>query len=199
MKQSTLAEWTGYTRATVNAALEALESEHNLITSETRRYSDGRNAGKVYRINFNARVKRVDSYKVKEIDSGPPARVNEIDTARVNAVDPDSVNAVDNKNQEHRTVNSYPPYPPKGGSGAKAPRSSREKTKPKKPKKELKHEFNPAEVSQDLPDNFDRELFQDFCARRLEVDAPMTLLALKQFITKHKRHPPEILDEMFRS
>lgn len=67
------------------------------------------------------------------------------------------------------------------------------------PKKRKGHEFNPAEAAQDLPPNFDRELFQDFCARRLENNAPMTLLALKQFVTKHKRHPPDVLDEMFRS
>lgn len=65
--------------------------------------------------------------------------------------------------------------------------------------KKQEHEFNPAEVAQTLPENFDRELFQDFCARRLEKGEPMTLLALKQFITKHKHHPPEALDEMFRS
>lgn len=63
--------------------------------------------------------------------------------------------------------------------------------------KKREHEFNPAEVV--LPPNFDRELFQDFCARRLEVNAPMTLLALKQFVTKHKHHSPEELDEMFRA
>lgn len=61
------------------------------------------------------------------------------------------------------------------------------------------HEFNPAQVAEDLPENFDRELFQDFCQRRLEVGAPMTLLALKQFVSKHKPHPPDVLDEMFRA
>jgi len=52
MKQTTLAEWTGYTRQTVNAALVALESEHKLVVSEPRYYPDGRYASKVYRINF---------------------------------------------------------------------------------------------------------------------------------------------------
>jgi len=66
-------------------------------------------------------------------------------------------------------------------------------------RKEPRHEFNPAEVAQTLPDNFDRELFQDFCAHRLKLGAPMSLLALKQFVTKHKRHPPAVLDEMFRA
>src|SRR5690606_13225334 len=77
--------------------------------SETRRYADGRNAAKIYRINFDAkaRVKRVDSGRVKEIDSGP-ARVKGLYPDSVNAVDPDSVNRVDNKNHELRTVNSEP-------------------------------------------------------------------------------------------
>jgi hypothetical protein len=66
-----------------------------------------------------------------------------------------------------------------------------------KPKKG--HEFNPAVVAEELPENFDRELFVDFCARRLEVGAPMTLLALKQFVSKHKRTPADELDEMFRA
>lgn len=104
MRQSTLAEWTGYTRATVNAALEALEHEHKVITSETRRYPDGRNASKVYRLNIS----------VKEIDSAL-ARVNAVDPDSVNEIDPDSVNGFDNKNRQHRTVNTQPssPLPPK--------------------------------------------------------------------------------------
>lgn len=61
------------------------------------------------------------------------------------------------------------------------------------------HEFNPSLLAEQLPEQFDRELFVDFCARRLEVGAPMTLLALKQFVTKHKHHPPDVLDEMFRA
>lgn len=97
MKQETLAAWTGYTRVTVNAALDALEHKHKLITSETRRYKDGRNAAKVYRLNL----------RVKEIDSGE-SRVNDVYTDRVNVVDPDRVKEIDNKNQEHRTVNKEP-------------------------------------------------------------------------------------------
>lgn len=112
MKQETLAKLTGYTRPTVNAALQALEDVHGLITSETRRYDDGRNAAKIYRINFdaNARVKRVDPGRVKEIDSGP-ARVKGVYSDRVNAVDSDRVNHVDSKIHELRTVN-LEPLPP---------------------------------------------------------------------------------------
>jgi hypothetical protein len=164
MKQGTLAEWTGFTRATVNAALVALEEKHKLIKSETRRYADGRNASKVYRLNIS----------VKEIDTAL-ARVNEIDTDSVNGVDPDSVKEIDNKNQEHRTVNK----------------------EPKREKKVSAHEFDPATVT--IPEAFDRELFHDFCTRRLEKGEPMTFLALKQFISKHKHRSPEELDEMFRS
>lgn len=97
MKQETLAKLTGYTRPTVNAALQALEDVHGLITSETRRYDDGRNAAKVYRLNT----------RVKEIDSGE-SRVNEAYTDKVNAVDTVRVKEIDNKNQEHRTVNQEP-------------------------------------------------------------------------------------------
>lgn len=100
MKQSTLAEWTGYSRATVNAALVALEDEHGLIKSETRRYADGRNASKIYRLNLTAN-------SVKEVDTAP-ARVNEIDPVRVNRVDSVRVNQLDNKNLELRTVNLEP-------------------------------------------------------------------------------------------
>ena len=88
------------------------------------------------------------------------------------------------KNHQKNHQNINPPTP-------------QEKKKPKKARKRT-HEFNPAEVAADLPDNFDRELFQDFCARRLEVDKPMTLLALKRFISGHKDQPQPVLDEMFR-
>ena len=72
------------------------------------------------------------------------------------------------------------------------------KTKNTRQRKQSEHEFNPAQAAQDLPPNFDRELFQDFCARRLEIGKPMTLLALKQFVTRHKDHEAPVLDEMFR-
>lgn len=72
--------------------------------------------------------------------------------------------------------------------------------KPKKPPKKLtQHEFNPATTAHELPEQFDPDLFQDFCRMRHKIGAPMTLEALKQFIGKHKKHPKPVLDEMFRN
>lgn len=96
MKQDRIAQRTGYTRQTVNAALIALEHEHGLITSRGRRYPDGRNATKVYRLNMTSHVKETDTDE---------HRVKEADTDRVKETDTDSVKSFDNKNLEHRTKN----------------------------------------------------------------------------------------------
>jgi|GEM_PF-6511508 len=111
MRQETLAEWTGYSRATVNAALDALERQHGLIRSETRRYADGRNAAKIYRLVANLYEQPAEQgaapSRVNELDSGESS-VNSFDSDSVNAVDTDSVDRFDSKNQEHRTVNLEP-------------------------------------------------------------------------------------------
>lgn len=91
------------------------------------------------------------------------------------------------------TRRTLTPLPPKGGSGAKAPRSRKGKGRSKK-----QHEFNPHDPNLGLPDNFDPTLFADFCDRLLEINKPMTLLALRHFVEAHKHHPAAELDEMFR-
>lgn len=96
MKQQSIAERTGYSRQTVNAALQALEYKHGLIQSESRKYADGRRASNLYRVNFSARVKDVDT---------EASHVKPVDTVHVNAVDTVHVKDVDNKNLQHRTTN----------------------------------------------------------------------------------------------
>lgn len=96
MKQQSIAERTGYSRQTVNAALQALEYEHGLIQSESRKYADGRRASNLYRVNFSAHVKDVDM---------EASQVKPVDTVHVNAVDTVHVKDVDNKNLQHRTTN----------------------------------------------------------------------------------------------
>lgn len=91
------------------------------------------------------------------------------------------------------TRGTLTPLPPKGGSGAKAPRSRKVKGRSKK-----QHEFNPHDPNLGLPDNFDPTLFADFCDRLLEINKPMSLLALRHFVEAHKHHPAPELDEMFR-
>lgn len=81
-------------------------------------------------------------------------------------------------------LRNKPPVPPKAKTSK--PRTRKPKT----------HEFNPETV--ELPAHFNRELFLDFCASRLEQKKPMTNLALKRFIELHTRHPAPVLDEMFR-
>lgn len=110
MKQATLAKWTGYNRETVVHALQALEHEHGLIESETRRYDDGRNASKVYRLPGLER-------QVGAADTAPRTRVGRADTGKVGPADTDRVGPADNKNREPRTVNIEPtpttaPEPP---------------------------------------------------------------------------------------
>ncbi len=58
------------------------------------------------------------------------------------------------------------------------------------------HGFDPGTV--ELPDSFDRHLFQEFCDSRLERGKPMTARALKQFVTINERYPAPVLSEMFR-
>lgn len=103
MKQGTLAKLTGYTRATVNAALRALEEDHRLVVSEERRYKDGRNASKLYRLVGVDQIAASETPvkeqpRVKEVDTAKATRVNEIDTDRVNAVDSVRVKEIDSKN-----------------------------------------------------------------------------------------------------
>lgn len=110
MKQATLAKWTGYNRETVVHALQALEHEHGLLESETRRYDDGRNASKVYRLPALER-------QVGAADTAPRTRVGHADTGKVGPADTDRVGHADNKNRELRTVNIEPtpttvPAPP---------------------------------------------------------------------------------------
>lgn len=106
MKQETLAAWTGYGRDTVQHALDALEHTYRVIVSETRRYADGRNAAKVYRIPaLNPRVGAAHT--------ATPTRVGETHTDRVGHTHTDRVGETHNKNHELRTVNTNPrPTPP---------------------------------------------------------------------------------------
>lgn len=65
----------------------------------------------------------------------------------------------------------------------------------KKKREKKAHAFNPETV--DLPPNFDREHFIEFCAARLRNDKPMTERALSIFLKKHGRHDKSTLDAMF--
>lgn len=86
--------------------------------------------------------------------------------------------------------------------GTLAPRADKVTTTKKqqgrnnpKKKEDPKHEFDPATV--DLPPQFDRERFTDFCATRLKTKSPMTAIALRRFINKHQHHDRSTLDQMF--
>lgn len=88
--------------------------------------------------------------------------------------------------------------PLKGVPGRESQKTYTREPKPKKPAKkktEPTHEFNPATV--DLPPQFDRERFTDFCATRLKIKSPMTTIALRRFINKHQHHDRATLDQMF--
>lgn len=77
--------------------------------------------------------------------------------------------------------------PPIGPEPPRTQRSKKLKT----------HEFDPDTVALDLPPQFDRDRFLDFCRMRQKIGAPMTLEALKAFLRKHQKHPKHVLDEMF--
>lgn len=113
MKQGTLAEKTGYARCTVNAALQALEHQHGLITSEARSYPDGRRASNTYRIIRNTPTH--DRRKPPETHVGQsdtaPHRVGQSDTDHVGQSDTDRVGQTDSMNHQHRTRN-IEPLPP---------------------------------------------------------------------------------------
>lgn len=94
MKQSTLAQKTGYNRVTVLHALSDLEHKHHLISSEHRRYEDGRNATKVYRLHI----------RVAETNTVDPS-VAERNTDRVAERNTDRVAQSNSKNLKHRTKN----------------------------------------------------------------------------------------------
>lgn len=88
--------------------------------------------------------------------------------------------------------------PLKGVPGRESQKTYTREPKPKKPvkkKAEPTHEFDPATV--DLPPQFDRERFTDFCATRLKAKSPMTVIALRRFINKHQHHDRSTLDQMF--
>lgn len=51
----------------------------------------------------------------------------------------------------------------------------------------------------ELPPQFDPERFVAFCDMRLTIAKPMSVQALKAFVTKHKKHSREVLDEAFDS
>lgn len=62
---------------------------------------------------------------------------------------------------------------------------------------ELRHEFDPINVAENLPANFDPDRFLDFCSSRLKLKKPMTAEALKRFLGRHESTPREVLDVMF--
>jgi len=95
MKQGTLAVKTGFNRTTIVHSLHALEHQHQLISSEQRRYADGRNATKVYRLH------------VDQSNTVKPS-VDQRNTDSVDLLNTDSVDQRNNKNLKHRTNNIEP-------------------------------------------------------------------------------------------
>jgi len=51
-KQKTLGEFCNLSRQKINEHLKALENDYKLISSHERRYKDGRNAAKKYRLDY---------------------------------------------------------------------------------------------------------------------------------------------------
>jgi len=97
MKQGTLANFVKMDRGTVNRALQRLEHEHKLIRTEQRRYPDGRNAGKTYRLNISVAVSNSGNARVAESNTDSVAQSNT-----------DRVAESHNKNLKHRTKNIEP-------------------------------------------------------------------------------------------
>lgn len=117
MSQRRLASYTGYTRATVNAALHALEHERGLIESEARTYEDGRNRTKVYRVHVGlvpptglipeeiARLRKLNTTRgehVKQVDTSE-GHVKQVYSPHVKQVDTPHVKQLYNKNPNYRT------------------------------------------------------------------------------------------------
>jgi len=161
MKQETIAKRTGYTRQTVNAALAALEHEHGLITSRGRKYSDGRNASKIYRLHMAAD-------HVKEIDTDAH-RVNAVDTDHVKETDTDRVKEIDNKNLKHRTENI-------------------ELKKGSEKKKEPAEIKQPGKTA---PPHVDPSVWERFRKHRSQLRRPLTAEAVRLIARRLAEHPAD--------
>ena len=99
-KHSTLAAWCNMSRETVQRHMSKLE-ELGYVTSKARRYYDGRNASKVYQLDF---------LQSDFAPHGEPT-VTENHTDRVTENHTDRVTESHNKNHQPRTINLEPPLP----------------------------------------------------------------------------------------
>ena len=108
------------------------------------------------------------------------------------------------KKDEARSYSGVTPeeVPPKFKvkSKLKSKEEVKDKEPPPTPPKSKKqkgqtHDFDPETV--ELPENFDRERFVDFCAMRLQKKDPMTALALKNFIRVNRNYSAPVLNRMF--
>lgn len=168
-RQGTIAEWTCYNRTTVNEALSSLEASGLIETRQTYR-DDGGKSVKVYRLTF------LNTPHVGDTDKGMSA-------TPTRGCRPGQQGDVGDTNSNNHQE----------GTTKKEQRETRARAKHKK---EPKHEFDPATV--DLPPQFDRQLFTEFCAERLRKKRPMTERALRQFLKSHGDHSKPTLDLMFR-
>lgn len=185
--QSTLADWTCLSRSAINTALANLERA-GVITSRQTYREDGGKSVKVYRLVFldtpHVAVRDMPHVAQDDIPMSPMATTPRSPGRQPHVAQDDSKN-------------------PQSLTPSKEPKTNRRDTP--KPKTEINHEFDPTTV--ELPPTFDRALFVDFCTTRLTRKAasgkpdprPMSELALKQFITRHKHHTKPVLDDMFRA
>lgn len=170
----------------LRAAIRELE-KHGYISRQQTRRPDGTLGDSEYHVTDDRREATVDG----KTGDGKPVDGADADQDAMPTAD---AFTGDGLTVDGKTVDGKPATTKTELTKTEEPKTS---TREKKPKKQIVHEFNPHAV--ELPPQFDPERFVAFCDMRLAIAKPMSVQALKAFVTKHKKHSREVLDEAFDS